>query len=630
MPADGASGGRGEPDVRKMVRNPRGLLLGRGGTRLRTALLGLLGLVCFAALAQTPTGSPAPTGWFGSLQLDRYAPWLGWIVAALLWIGLAFPISKMGALRARLQRVQAEVDANVAALDRANAELRQEVQEHQDALRALEKSEARFRSVFHSATMGIYLFCIDENGRLVFEDGNPAAKRFTGLDHASYLGRPIETILPPLVGTDLPAQFRKTALEGIEFVNEPYMFGGKAFEYHAFQTAPREMAVVFQDITERRQEEQALVLTERAAAVGTLASGIAHQFNNLNVAILGYADLLLQDQGLASTRREWLEAIQQAALRARDITARLLSFAQPADSTKRPASLQRVAGDTLDMLRHSLETKGIQIEGNLRPVPSTCVNVNEIGQVILNLLINAEQALVDSTESKISVETGLDADQVFVRVSDTGCGIPVRNLDRIFTPFFTTKGEHAPNGSAQARETGTGLGLSVSDTIVRQHGGKITVESREGDGTTFTVWLPVRAEAVVPGQPAGKQARVLILEDEALSLELLRELMSEAGYTTWETDDGAAALGRIESERYDVVLVDLQMPSMNGIEFLHRLQEVPESARPEAIVVTGKGTQENLDAYADLPVFDTILKPFRTSHLIDRVAAAIEKHRRSS
>ena len=388
------------------------------------------------------------------------------------------------------------------------------------------------------------------------------------------------------------------------------------------------VVTVLRDLSEQRESEQAMVQAERVAAVGLLAGGIAHQFNNLNVGILGYADLLLNREVVPEQDREPLMRIRQSALRARDITAKLLALATPQTGGRRHARLDDIARTALEVLETQLRAEGIHVDHQFESTPSTLLNESEISQVVLSLLINARDALAGRSNPRITVETGHTGKDVYVRVTDTGCGIPEEDLSHVFAPFFSTKGEHAPTGSPWRLFSGTGLGLSVSATIVRQYEGRITVESRLDEGSTFTVWLPLPREDEAP-EPIEEPGRILILEDESLSADLLRDMLTEAGYATDETDDGAQALERIQTQSFDVVMVDLLMPSMSGAEFLHRLQDVPEEQRPAAVVVTGRGTEADLEAFADVPVFDIILKPFRQTHLLERVAAAVRTRRQA-
>jgi len=263
---------------------------------------------------------------------------------------------------------------------------------------------------------------------------------------------------------------------------------------HDFQTKPIEFDILRSRlaVAVRLVEAKDEVLrAERLAAVTTLVRGIAHQFNNLNATTLGFVELLLKDPSLEPRQRQRLTRILEATHRARDITTRLLSLAAPRLPLRQAETLSRIAREATGLLADDLAGKGIELECRLNEVPPIPLNPGAITEVLLHLLSNAEHALLGRAEKRITVETGAADDRVYLRVEDTGCGIAPEGLHSLFTPFYGTKGELAPAGSPQAEVKGLGLGLSVSESIVRQHGGSLTVESVEDQGSVFTVWLPL-------------------------------------------------------------------------------------------------------------------------------------------
>jgi two-component system, NtrC family, sensor kinase len=245
------------------------------------------------------------------------------------------------------------------------------------------------------------------------------------------------------------------------------------------------------DVAERKRMEQALIRSERLAAVGTLTAGVAHEFNNLNSIILGMAELALRDCGPQPALVKKLTTIRQAAMKGCAVVNNLLSLGAREPHDLRPGNLSRAVEDALSLVEDELSREGITLVRNLPSVPDSLMNEGQITQVILNLLTNARHALLDRPIRGIQVETGTALAGIYVKVSDTGCGIPSSHLPRIFTPFFSTKGEHGRGETPQSRVRGTGLGLGVSHTIVSNHGGTFTVQSQEGVGTTFTINLPL-------------------------------------------------------------------------------------------------------------------------------------------
>jgi len=248
------------------------------------------------------------------------------------------------------------------------------------------------------------------------------------------------------------------------------------------------------DITERIQAREALLRSERLAAVGLLAGGVAHEFNNLHGGVLGFLDLTLETGALPPRDRERLEYARRTLQRAVRITQDLLDFSRTDSPLRREMDLPELVDETMRVLRHGLEKRGIRPECRLGPAPAVLGNPGQLGQVVTNLVLNAQDALMGRDGPCLTVETGTLDGSAFLRVSDNGQGIRERDLPRIFLPFFTTKGASAALGSPYADLQGTGMGLSVCETVVKNHGGRILVESREAGGSTFTVLLPPRPQ----------------------------------------------------------------------------------------------------------------------------------------
>jgi len=258
----------------------------------------------------------------------------------------------------------------------------------------------------------------------------------------------------------------------------------------------RSYAVELQaEVTERRRAEEELRRTQaqlvqsaRMAAVGELAAGVAHELNNPLTPVLGLAEFVLKRDGLDDASRRDLSIIAAEARRAREIVLNLLDFARQTEPKRQPASVNQGVRDTMALVRSQLASNGIAVEERYSPdLPFLLVDATRLKQVWLNLVVNALQAMPHGGKLAVTTEwLPVVADRpgdrkVAVRITDTGTGIPPMVLPHIFEPFYTTR----PTGQ------GTGLGLSVSLGIVQDHGGAIDVDSREGEGTTFTVWLPV-------------------------------------------------------------------------------------------------------------------------------------------
>lgn len=390
---------------------------------------------------------------------------------------------------------------------------------------------------------------------------------------------------------------------------------------------------LIEDITERKHSEEMLILSERMAAVGTMVSGVAHEFNNIHTGVLGYAELGARLEDASDRARAYFETIRTSSLRARDLTTNLLSCSSQQRARMKRADLNMTIRESYTLVEREFASDGVVLECRFGDLPVFLMDRAQIGQVVLNFLINARHALIGCPEKRITITSGVAEDQAWVRVSDTGCGIPEDNLKKIFTPFFSTKGEYARSDSPQATVRGSGLGLSVCHTIAKNHSGTIDVESQVGFGSSFTLSLPLR-EAGVEG--TGPQVeypkffvnpevggRILVVDDEPNIRELIGQTLTSQGYEVVTTDDGEEGLRIVRTEGADLVLVDIQMPKMNGLDFLNRLQEMEVVRRPLTMVVTGKMSDAVKTAQNGFNVYGTLAKPFVLDDLQSMVHSAM-------
>ncbi len=381
---------------------------------------------------------------------------------------------------------------------------------------------------------------------------------------------------------------------------------------------------IIRDVTRRRRAEAALIRSERLAAVGTLASGVAHEFNNLNVGILGYADVLRQDEALPSKQRQRADVIFRAASAARSITEKLLSFARGRQAERRVHDLNAVVRNTVDLMGLTLEKESVDLRFEPGEVRPAVFDEGEISQVLLNFLVNARDALHGRPERTVTVRTGREGDRVYVAVADTGCGIPADQLAQIFTPFHTTKA--GPNANGQQQGRGTGLGLSVCDGIVRHHGGEIAVHSEVGRGSVFTLWLPAGTPAAALDADAAALTgtRVLVLAAGEHAAALFREAVEEAGGACAAVNDLPDAAEHLRAAPVDVLVVDLERagaePGRAGLTSL--LAEVAEAGRPVPAVVGLLGPDAEPGGPAPL-LAALLVKPFTRQRILEAVQEAL-------
>ncbi len=394
---------------------------------------------------------------------------------------------------------------------------------------------------------------------------------------------------------------------------------------------------ILENITARKHSEEMLILSERMAAVGTMASGVAHEFNNIHTGVLGYTELGLRIKHLPATALTYFEKILKASLRARDLTENLLSCSSQQSSKKLRADLNMTIRESYALIEREFINDGVDIEGDFGKIPQFLMDRAQVGQVVLNFLINARHSLIGCPDKKIRISSGVTDNNAWIQVADSGCGIPEDKHKKIFTPFYSTKGEHARSNSPQATVRGTGLGLAVCHTIAKNHNGWIEVDSQVDFGSSFTFFLPLRdaSEEALGVQVEYPKffvnpelgGRILVVDDEANVRDLIKQVLTGHGYEVVTTDDGNEGLRIIRNEGVELVLVDMQMPKMSGLDFLGQLQTIEEQRRPVAMIVTGKLSDIVTNDQVGFDVFGTLAKPFVIDELQSMVYSAMTHKR---
>ncbi|MCE5237772.1 response regulator [bacterium] len=388
------------------------------------------------------------------------------------------------------------------------------------------------------------------------------------------------------------------------------------------------------DVTDHVRLEEKVRRADRLSAVGMLAGGIAHEYNNLHFAILGTLDLLLMRDDLDAGTRQHINRVREAAERASEITTKLVAFARGGSGGREDLDVSELVDSALTLVEREFSTMGIQVEIMQSPLPLRVHgNRAELGQALINLVINAQQAMHDRPTKRLTIATGLDDDgRIFISVADTGHGVAPENLPRLFDPFFTTKGAAGSwlegRAAADAFLPGRGLGLSVAQTIVHEHGGDIEVESEVGCGTKFTVYLPapgLSETLPVADKPFRRpeSGRILIADDEEPVREVCRELLERLGYEVAEAAGGAEALQLLIGSPFDLVLVDLQMPDMEGLELIRRINAIPADRRPAKLIITGNIDEVPPETCADLGISGLLQKRANLSELVSKVQLAL-------
>jgi signal transduction histidine kinase/CheY-like chemotaxis protein len=392
------------------------------------------------------------------------------------------------------------------------------------------------------------------------------------------------------------------------------------------------------DITERKLMVARLHMADRMASVGTLAAGVAHEINNPLAYVtgnLGYAREALQSlvkQGGGDPSRSAADVLaecvgslgdaQDGAERVRQIVRDLKVFSRPDEERRAPVTLSAVIGGSLRLAEAEIRLRA-RLVTRLAELPPVLANEARLSQVFLNLLLNAAQAIPEGQPeaNQITVETRLGSPgRVIAEVSDTGSGIAPNVLKRIFDPFFTTK----PVG------VGTGLGLSICHSIITALGGEIEAVSEVGKGTTFRIALPVTSAthdaAPPPAQVhASRRARILVVDDEPRVCQAVERMLAAEHDTVSESDPRDAARRIRAGERFDVILSDISMNEMTGIE-LHAMvaSTVPDLAH-RMLFITGGALTPAAAAFLDERADCVLDKPLTREVVLSAIAHVISR-----
>ena len=390
------------------------------------------------------------------------------------------------------------------------------------------------------------------------------------------------------------------------------------------------------DLSRERELQGRLAHSQKMEAVGTLAGGIAHDFNNILQAILGYSGLLLTEAERGGRTSEELREINRAGKRAADLIAQLMAFSRQGPSLKSELQLRSLVKEVAKLLRGFIPpsiTVDVELTGTVRPI---FADATQMHQVLMNLCTNAYHAMRDTGGQLVvrlsevsAAEAGLKdvatGSCARIEVSDTGHGMDPKTLEHIFDPYFTTK----------KQGEGTGLGLAVVLGVVESHDGRIEVNSAPGGGTCFTLYLPciegerraLNDEGKRPALPLGRE-RVLLVDDEPSILSVLERLLMRLGYEVKTAGTAEAALDELASWQPQIVLSDLIMPGMSGLELARKL----EVERPEIRVMlsTGYSQYARIEDMVACGVRDLLDKPYDPSELAHRVRRVLDDDYRMS
>jgi len=498
------------------------------------------------------------------------------------------------------------------------------------------RSEERFRDVVEASSDWIWE--TDADYRLTFISGH--LEELSGESPASTLGKRRWDLRLPDDTDDANWERHKAVIAARQSFRDfvfPYGDAGGGRRFCRVHGKPVFSNGVFMgyrgtgsDITDHRRvqaemerQREALHQSEKLSALGSLLAGVAHELNNPLSVVVGHA-AMLQELSPDEPTRERAGKIKAAADRCARIVRTFLAMARAKPDERAPVHMNAVVEGALDMLAYGLRTSGVEVARDLAPaLPPVFASADQLHQVCLNLVINAQQALQGQGEGqarRLRVRTFVDDGRVAVEFADNGPGIPADIQKRIFDPFFTTK----PMGM------GTGIGLSVCRGIVLAHGGRIAVESRPGEGACFRLWLPPSGQpdaegaAGRPGAAGAKAARILVVDDEVAIAELLAEILGRAGHEVSIVANGSAALDWLAAGSPELLISDLRMPGMDGPTLYRRLAaEHPDLLR-RMLFITGDSLSPDLTAFLTETGVPVIEKPYDPHDVVRKVESALK------
>ncbi|MDO8669884.1 MAG: response regulator, partial [Dehalococcoidia bacterium] len=522
-------------------------------------------------------------------------------------------------------RLQAEQILKTVAV-RAGAEL-----ERLEAEKALMASEERFRTMFEEAPLGIAL--IDSSSGQIQEMNRMFAKIGAGTEDLDASKDRISLSLFEEVGGEAGGQPLANAgrTAGLQKEKRFTRADGTAV-WVRMTTAPLQIddggvgrsLYMIEDITDRRLLEEQISRSKRLEVAGQIAGQVAHDFNKLLTPMTAYPELIRMELPASHAVLRYLDLIENSALQMAAINEDLLTLSRRGHFNQEPLALNNLVKQALAQMHEPPNTLIVDLDlaPDLLPVKGSAA---QLLRVIANLVTNARDAMIDMGE--LMVKTGnvyLDKDQlgfgritvgeyVRLQVQDTGCGMSPETIQRIFEPFYTTK--------VTDRRRGTGLGLSVVQSIVEDHGGLVDVVSRLGIGSTFSLYFPICREAVkvVPGVEVQRGGEtILVVDDDALQLEVDRTLLTGLGYTVNAVASGEKAVAYLRDQPVDLVLLDMIMPGgMDGLETYEAIRKLRPAQR--VIIVSGYAESDRVKAVQALGAGAFLPKPINLQKLAKAV-----------
>lgn len=382
--------------------------------------------------------------------------------------------------------------------------------------------------------------------------------------------------------------------------------------------------LVLRDVSEEKELKKQLLQSEKMKSIGQLVAGIAHELNNPLMGITGYSEILMDTDPEVTVGeiKPKIDKIYQEALRTAKIVQQLLIFARAKEVQRTPHNVNDVIKDTIELREFAATEVGVTIKSNLSPhIGNSFIDYYQLQQVFTNIINNSIDAIKEHADKgTIEITSKLSGRTIYIKFKDSGSGIPTEVMEKVFDPFFSTK----------EVGKGTGLGLSISHGIIKDHGGWIDIKSRDGEGITVTVELPIDIPATgskieskipvqLPSEKNHKEELVLVVDDEPNIREFVAHAIAKEGFKVDMARNGYEALELIENKKYSIVITDIKMPGLGGHEIYNAIKEKHKYLTDRVILLTGDVFSEDIKSFIEESGCPHLLKPFELKALIELV-----------